>query len=307
MRIIFMGTPEFAVPILRRLTPHHNVLAVITQPDRSRGRGRDLSPTPVKAAASELGIDVFQPASLKDDMVTALMRRANPDAIVVAAYGKILPANILEMPTNGCINVHASLLPRHRGAAPVHWAILDGDRTTGVSVMLMEEGLDTGPVALMSETAVGEKSVDELTETLSFMGAEALAEVLHRIESGGVTWVPQDDDRATYAAKVTPADVVLTPELTVDQALRRVRASTRSARSKICIDGDILDVLDATTCECELKPGGILAEKNRLAIGLQDGDVELVTVRPAGKAAMEGACFCRGARLGDDASWECPS
>jgi methionyl-tRNA formyltransferase len=307
MRIIFMGTPEFAVPTLTRLTPQHNVLAVLTQPDRVRGRGRDRSPTPVKVAATELGLDVYEPDSLSDPATLALMRRAKPDAIVVAAYGKILPPEVLVLPKHGCINVHASLLPRHRGAAPVHRAILDGDQTTGVSIMLMEEGLDTGPVALKAETPVGEKTADELIETLSFIGAETLSEVLNEIKAGGVTWVPQDETRATYAEKVTADDVVLTPDLTVDQALRRVRASTRSARSKVCIGGDTLDVLDATTCECDLGPGAVLSEKNRLAIGMRDGDVELVTVRAAGKAAMEGPCFARGARLGDDVCWESPS
>jgi methionyl-tRNA formyltransferase len=173
--------------------------------------------------------------------------------------------------------------------------------------MLMEEGLDTGPVALMREAPVGEKTAEELAETLSYLGAEALAEVLDEMAAGGVTWVSQDDSRATYAEKVVAGDVALTPDITVDQALRRVRASTRSARSKVCIDGTNVDVLDATTCECGLDPGEVLAEKNRLAIGLSDGDVELVTVRPAGKSSMEGACFARGARLASDASWECPS
>ena len=211
------------------------------------------------------------------------------------------------MPLQGCINVHASLLPVHRGAAPVHRAILDGDRVTGVSIMLMEEGLDTGPVALQREILVGDKTADELAEALSFVGAEALSEVLSQIDMGGVTWVPQDDARATYAEKVTAADVALSPELTVDQALRRVRASTRSARSKVCVDGEILDVLDAAACACHLTPGAVLAEKNRLAIGMSDGDLDLISVRPAGRDAMEGACFARGARLEGEAAWECPS
>jgi methionyl-tRNA formyltransferase len=306
VRIVFMGTPEFAVPILGRLTPHHNVLAVITQPDRAQGRGRTLSPPPVKVTANELGLDVYQPDTLTDPTALALLTRAEVDVIVVAAYGKILPKEVLAIPVHGCINVHASLLPRHRGAAPVHRAILDGDQVTGVSIMLMDEGLDTGPVALKRETPVGEKTADELTETLSFIGAEALVEVLADIHRGGVTWVPQDEARATYAEKVTPADVALSPDLTVDQALRRVRASTRSARSKICIDGDVLDVLEATSCECELEPGEVLAEKSRLVIGLSDGDVDLVTVRPSGRSAMEGACFARGKRLDTGCTWECP-
>ena len=176
MRIIFMGTPEFAVPILRRITPHHNVTALFTQPDRPCGRGRELCSTPVKIAGTELGIDVYEPESLRDPQVLALLRRDALDVIVVAAYGKILPAEVLDIPRHGCINVHASLLPRHRGAAPVHHAILAGDEVTGVSIMLMEEGLDTGPVALQREVAIRDKTVDELTEELSIVGAEALSE-----------------------------------------------------------------------------------------------------------------------------------
>lgn len=307
MRIVFMGTPHFAVPILKRITPQHNVYAVLTQPDRPRGRGREPMPTPVKAAAEELGIDAFQPSDLSDPQIVALLERTRPDVIVVAAYGKILPPQILFMPEHGCINVHASLLPRHRGAAPVHRAILEGDKVTGVSIMLMEEGLDTGPVALTKETPVGQQTAAELTETLSFVGAEALAEVLSRLEVGGIEWVPQDDARATYAKKVTASDVVLTPELTVDDALRRVRASTGSARSKVCVSGNTLDVLKATRSECELDPGCVLSEKNRLVLGLADGDLDLVSVRPAGKAPMDGACFARGKRLDSSATWECPA
>jgi methionyl-tRNA formyltransferase len=307
MRIVFMGTPEFAVPILKRIAPRHNVHAVLTQPDRARGRGRQLTPTPVKAAAAELGIDVYQPTTLRDPEVLAMLERATPDAVVVAAYGLILPPEVLDIPRFGCINVHASLLPRHRGAAPVHRAILSGDTVTGVSIMLMEEGLDTGPVALTKETPVAEKTAEELTETLSFVGAEALSEVLGQLETGSVRWAAQDDSRATYAHKITPADVALAPDLTVDQALRRVRASTRSARSKVCVAGETLDVLDATDCECGIEPGCVLVQKNRLVLGLVDGDLELTSVRPAGRAAMDGACFARGKRIGDSATWECPS
>ncbi len=304
MRVAFMGSPDFAVPSLRALAQSHEVAVVYTRPDRPRGRGRALVPTPVKTVALELGIPVLQPQSFRDESVVAEFRALGCDVACVAAYGLILPTSVLEAPRHGCINVHASLLPRHRGAAPIHRAILEGDEHAGVCIMQMEEGLDTGPYALCASTLVGEKTIDELESELAALGAEALVEVLDAVEHGSVSWTSQDDTQATYAAKVTAADVHLDPGLSVTDALRRVRASTRSARAKILVCGCVLDVLTASEAEMRLPAGSISGSKSCLELGFSDGTISAIEVRPEGKSPMEGCAWARGARMESMSRWE---
>jgi len=303
MRVVFMGTPEFAVPSLRAVASAHEVVAVYTQPDRPRGRGREPRPSPVKVTAHELGLPVEQPSTLKDADIVDRMRSYAPDIICVAAYGLVLPPDVLAIPPHGCVNVHASLLPRHRGAAPVHRAILAGDEMTGVTIMRMEAGLDTGPYAAVRTVPVNAKNVTGLTEELAQAGAEALLESLDAIEKGFVEWTEQDDALATYAEKVTAEDVALDPGLTVEEALRRVRASSPSARARISVAGRTLDVLQAAAHEDYVAPGEVSADKDTLAIGVADGAIALGQVRPAGKPAMDGAAFARGAHLGPNPRW----
>ncbi len=299
-----MGTPEFALPSLRALHSRHEVVAAYTQPDRPSGRGRAQRPSPVKELAGEFGVPVRQPRTLRDADEIAHLRALAPDVVCVAAYGMILPPELLAIPPHGCINVHASLLPRYRGAAPVHRAILSGERVTGVSIMKMEEGLDTGPYALQVEVPVGESTVEELTDTLSVIGAHALLDVLEQVENGTVAWTPQDDSVATYASKITRDDVSLDPAMSVAEAMRRVRASTRSASTRICLDGRTLTVLSVAPADIAVESGAVSVEAGQPVIGFADGALVLTEVRPEGRSLMEGSCFARGARLDAGCAWE---
>lgn len=305
MRVVFMGSPEFAVPSLKALAGAHDVVAVYTQPDRARRRGKELSPTPVKQAAIELDIPVFQPVSLRaDDDEVAALAALEPDVICVAAYGLILPVAVLEIPPLGSVNVHASLLPRHRGAAPIHRAILDGDLETGVSIMRMEEGLDTGPYAAMVRVPVDDHDLHSLTALLAGVGATALLEVLSLLESGAVEWVAQNDADATYANKITDADLALDPSLSVKALARRVRAADGSARAKASVCGRRLDITRAVRDETAvLGRGEVGVTDAGLLLGCADGVLLALEVRPEGKPTMEAAAFARGARLEPGCSW----
>lgn len=304
MRVVFMGSPEFAVPALLALNIVHEVVAVYTQPDKVRRRGRELVPTPVKRSALELGLEVFEPRTLRDDDEIARLRAMAPDVICVAAYGMILPPDVLAIPAHGCVNVHASLLPRHRGAAPIHRAILDGDPVAGVSIMRMEEGLDTGPFALTAQTSVGESDVTSLTATLATLGAEALMEALEAMDNGTVRWIAQDDSLATYASKISDSDLALAPDLCLVDAIRRVRASSPSARSKFAIAGRSIDVVRASASPEPIAPGTLRLGSECLLLGFADGTMCAQEVRPEGKQVMSGRSFALGARIADPISWE---
>ncbi len=303
MRVVFMGTPSFALPSLRMLHAEHEVLAVYTQPDRPVGRGRRLSPSPVKAAALDMGIPVEQPTTLKDEGVIEYLTSLAPDVICVAAYGAILPPEVLSIPPFGCLNVHASLLPRYRGAAPIHRAVLAGDEKVGVVIMQMEEGLDTGPYTAVRTTDVDDKTVEELTAELAEAGAEALRETLDALASGEVVWTQQDHSKATYADKVTSEDVSIHPTHSVDEALRRIRASTPSAKTRISLGDTAVQVLSAERSSMDLPAGRFTTDKDGVHVGLADGAVLLTEVKPAGKKAMSGDAFVRGARSLSEGAW----
>lgn len=304
MRVVFMGTPEFAVPVLRRLIDDHQVVAVYTRQDAASRRGRTPVPPPVKVLATSAGIDVRQPATLRSPDVVAEIAAYAPDVICVAAYGMLLPVDVLEIPVFGCVNVHASLLPKYRGAAPVQRAILSGDTITGVSIMQMEEGLDTGPFALQVPVDMDDLSTEAITRRLAEVGAEALAETLALLESGTVSWTVQDDTMATHAAKVTREDVALEPSLDVASALRRVRASSASATSGVRI-GDIdVVVLHASASDAEIKPGLAMCGPKGPILGMADGAIALDELRPAGRGAMSGTAFACGARFEGEVSWQ---
>jgi methionyl-tRNA formyltransferase len=303
MRVIFMGTPEFAVPILCALDSEHDVVAVFTQPDRPRGRGRQLTPSPVKVAAMDRGLRLEQPTSLHEPGVLDTLNELQPELICVAAYGGILPREILDIPPRGCLNVHASLLPRHRGAAPVHRAILEGDDQVGVVIMQMEEGLDTGPFTEVRAIPSADKSVTTLTSELSELGAEALLDAIRKIESGTVEWTVQDEACATYAEKITSTDVRIEPALTVEQALRRIRASTGSARSAVDLGGRTVQILAAEPSPRSVNSGEALIDDCELFLGLSDGALRVAELKPQGKRAMDAAGFVRGAQIGPTCGW----
>ena len=299
-----MGTPEFALPSLRGLCTAHEVLLVYTQPDRPAGRGRDSRPSPTKRVAQDLGLPVRQPASLQDARETEVLRELRPDVVCVAAYGLILPAEILEVPRFGCLNVHASLLPRHRGAAPVHRAILAGDRVTGVSIMRMEEGLDTGPYAAQLPILLEGLYVDEATALLAQVGADLLLAVLALLQHSSAVWTPQDEAASTYASKVSRADLALDPTLSADEALRRIRASSRSATAKLRIGGRSVTVVRAGCAGIDIAPAEVALAPDSLVVGFADGGLELETVRPEGRDDMTGVSYARGARFDIRTTWE---
>jgi methionyl-tRNA formyltransferase len=205
MRIIFMGTPEFAVPCLKSLIDEgHDICAVFTQPDKPKGRGYALTPPPIKKLAMEHHIRIFQPATLRTDDAAQCIRDLKPEVMVVVAYGKILPKEILDIPPFGCINVHGSLLPKYRGAAPIQWSVINGDKVTGVTTMYMAEGLDTGDMLLTEQVEIGsEETAGELHDRLSLLGAEVLVKTLHQIENGTAKRIPQADSDTDYASMLT--------------------------------------------------------------------------------------------------------
>ncbi|MDO9557032.1 MAG: methionyl-tRNA formyltransferase [Coriobacteriia bacterium] len=304
MDVVFMGTPEFAVPSLKALAAAHNVGAVYTRPDAISRRGNALLPPPVKVLADRLGLTVMQPSTLRDTGEAQRLRTLAPDVICVAAYGVILPPDILAIPSFGCINVHASLLPRHRGAAPIHRAVLEGDDTVGVSIMRMEEGLDTGPYAMQRSIPTLDRTVTELTDLLAEEGAQALLEILDEIATGTVSWIAQDDALATYAAKIGRQDVSLSPELTIVEALRRVRASTSQAPSRLLIDDVIVSVISASSVDDHAETGEVILGTDELVIGFVDGAMRLDMIRPAGKRDMSGSAWICGARIPAQCLWQ---
>jgi methionyl-tRNA formyltransferase len=304
VRVVFMGTPEFAVPSLDALAREHDVCLVFTREDAASGRGSRVRPSPVKMRAEALGIDVLELATLRG-AATDRLAAEHPDVVCVAAFGMLLPPEALAVPPHGCINVHASLLPRHRGAAPVQRAVLEGDAVTGVSIMRMEEGLDTGPYALQRTVPVGERYATEIEEHIATVGADALLETLALIESGTVNWTAQNPGEETYAAKISKDDVALLPELPVTDAYRRVRAATPSAPARACLGDREVTVIRAHPVSTYSAPGAVCVSEGAPILGFADGSLALDVVRPAGKGDMSGTDWARGARMAEDACWRC--
>lgn len=287
-----MGTPDFSVPILQALVDAgHEVVASYSQPPRRAGRGKALTPTPVHARAEALGIAVRTPASLRDAEAQAEFARFDADIAVVAAYGLILPRAILDAPPHGCLNVHASLLPRWRGAAPIHRAILAGDATTGVCIMGMEAGLDTGPVLLRDETSIAEKTAGILTAELSAMGARLMVETLANLSS--YLPQPQPDAGVTYAAKIekTEARIDLTQNAAAIE--RQVRAFNPVPGAFIEVAGERIKLLavDVVT-DASASPGTVIDDQ--LTIACADGAIRPTVLQRAGRSAMEAADLLRG-------------
>lgn len=304
MRVVFMGTPSFAVPSLRALAVHHDVVAVFSRPDAVSGRGGATRPSPVSAVAGELGIPVLQPRTLRDPDVLAKLAGFSADVIVVAAYGLILPPAVLDAAPFGAVNVHGSLLPRWRGAAPVQRAILAGDGRTGVSVMRMEEGLDTGPYCLQQVIDIRDMNAEELTAALSEIGAAALIEALPAIAAGTATWVVQDDARTTYAEKIAKADVTVSPAMPAYEALRRVRASSSAASSRAVIAGRTVTLLQAHLSAEHVAAGSVRITRSAVLLGAVGGTLEISRLKPEGKAEMDAAAWARGVRDINESFWE---
>ncbi|WAT18817.1 methionyl-tRNA formyltransferase [Aurantiacibacter sp. MUD11] len=291
MRLIFMGTPDFAVPTLNALVDAgHDVVAVYSQPPSRAGRGKKERPSPVHARAEELGIAVRHPVSLKGDEEQQAFAALEADAAIVAAYGLLLPQAVLDAPKRGCLNVHGSLLPRWRGAAPIHRAIQAGDEQTGVTIMRMELGLDTGPMLLKAATPIADKTTGELHDELAELGASLMVEALAQIET--LQAQPQDEALATYAPKIAKAEAKLDFAKPAAVLEREVRAFSPFPGSWFELDGERIKLLRAEIVDASGAPGTVLDD--RLTIACGEGALRPVKLQRAGKPAMALDEFLRG-------------
>lgn len=304
MRIVFMGTPQLAATILESLCDVHDVVGVFTRPDAVRGRGKKLVASPVKEVAIAHGLNVYTARSLDNaesiDRVAAL----KPDAICVAAYGALLPKEVLEIPVYGCFNVHTSLLPRWRGAAPIERAIIARDESTGVCIMRMEEGLDTGPYCIKREIPIRGAYLDELSQALAKAGSDSLVEALRLAEIGEISWTDQSQDGVSYARKIEKGELDPLPEETVESVDAKIRASNASHPSRMVIAGRPIAIERASVVE-EFDPwyveglgaGEAMVAAKRLVAGASNGVFEIERVKPDGKKSMEGRAFAAGLQM----------
>jgi methionyl-tRNA formyltransferase len=300
MKLVFMGTPEFAVPSLQALVEAgHEVTAVFTQPDKPKNRGMKLQPTPVKEYALTQNIPIYQPKTLRDGEAFQLLQELAPELIVVAAYGKILPVDILNLPRLGCVNVHSSLLPKYRGAAPINWAILNGESETGVTIMYMAEGLDTGDIIAQSATPITlDETASTLHDRLAEMGADLLTQVVASLENGTVTRTPQRDEQSSYAP-------MLSKELSHMDWTRSARQLHDQVRGLIPWPSAITE-MDGVRCKVwrttltgetsKKAPGTIIqADKKGLKVACGDGMVlQIDELQPDGKKRMAATAFLMG-------------
>lgn len=300
MRVLFMGTPEFAVASLRRLAEDgHEICGVVTQPDKPKNRGMKLIPTPVKEYAMTLGLDVFQPQKARDGEAMDLVRRLAPELIVAAAYGKILPEELLNYPKYGSINVHSSLLPKYRGAAPINWAILNGDEETGVSIMYMVDKLDAGDVISKVKTPIGpDEDAQSLTARLAELGAEALSGAIAAIESGTVVRIAQGEDEATYAPMLSRDLSPIDWTKSAHAINCQIRGLIPWPAASAVVDGRAMKVFKSqeTGEETSAEPGTVLsADKRGIAVACGDGKVLCLTeIQADGGKRMPVADYLRG-------------
>lgn len=309
LRVVFMGTPAFAADILEEISQQLDIVCVYTQPDKVRGRGSKTVPSPVKLVAQKLSLPVRCASSFKDEEAIRALAELAPDVICVAAFGAILPKAVLDIPPLGCINVHASCLPRWRGAAPVERALLAGDEEVGICIMRMEEGLDTGDYCVCRKTAVGDQDASELTAQLAMLGAEALITALEHIRAGQVQWIPQDGERATYAKKLMKHELDLSPEMKAIDGRWCVQASSPAHPSKCIIGNRTVTVLkaavpDGSAFDAPAQGEAIFAQ-GRLLLGFSDGPLELLALKPDGKREMTAQAFASGLPgLKEGIGWE---
>lgn len=302
MRVIYMGTPDFAVHALKSIVEAgHEVVACFTQPDKAKGRSKALQPTPVKLQAMEYGIPVYQPVKLREQENVDIIRNYAPDAIVVAAYGQILPESILNIPKYGCVNIHASLLPKYRGAAPIEWAIMDGEKETGVTTMYMAKGLDTGDMIEQAVVPISDDDTGEtLTEKLAASGAELILSTLTKLEAGTAVRTPQDDSQSCYASMLTKdmGDIDFNrPAEQIELLVRGLQpwpcAYTRIGGKNVKIYGAIV-----VSREENVQPGEItMVTKKAFAIACGQDALQITRLQPEGKKPMDAAAFLAGNKL----------
>jgi methionyl-tRNA formyltransferase len=302
MKIVFAGSPQFAVPTLEALAAAgYEIIAVLTQPDRPVGREHELQAPPVKQAAARLGLTIHQPEKIKSDEGRALMESLRPEAMVVVGYGQILPPWLLELPRYGCINLHASLLPAYRGAAPIQWAVANGETKIGVTSMQMDPGMDTGPILLTWETAIGaEETAVELAERMSKPGADLMIKTLAGLEAGAITPIPQDNSRATKAPLLKKEHGAIDWRMTAYQIFNRLRGFTPWPGIYGGFRGKKLQVWAArplTAIDSGAPPGSLLVGKDSARVICGDGTMlELLEVQIEGRRRMSVRDFINGSQ-----------
>jgi methionyl-tRNA formyltransferase len=306
MNLVYFGTPEFAVaPLKTLLNSGHEVLAVVTQPDRQSGRGRHMSACPVKIEAQKSGLKTLQPLKVRGTEFLDELRSLNPSVIVVAAYGQILPSEIIRLPGFGCINIHASLLPKYRGAAPINRAIINGEKKTGITTMLMDEGMDTGPILLQEEVEITPgDTAESLSRRLSIIGADLLIRTLKGLESGLIKPVPQAGE-ASYAPLLKKTDGLIDWSRSAEEISNFIRGMNPWPGAYGFLDGERFKILKVVPLD-ESGETGIVkrVSKDELAVGAGEGSVSILEIQPSGKPVMTIRAFLQGRKMREGMKFE---
>ncbi|ACI21917.1 methionyl-tRNA formyltransferase [Thermodesulfovibrio yellowstonii] len=298
--IIFFGTPEFAVPSLKALISRgEKILLVVTQPDKPKGRGKNLQAPEIKKVALQCGLPLCQPEKMKDDNFIKKLKSLNPEFAIVVAYGKILPKEILEIPKHGCINLHASLLPKYRGAAPIQWALINGEKITGVTTMIIDEGLDTGPILLQKEISINdEDNAETLSEKLSVVGAELIIETIDKMRKGIITPKPQTGE-ITYAPQLKKDDGKINWNNSARKIFNLVRGTYPWPCAYSFLKDERVKIIKTEVLEGNAAPGLIIKAKNELIVGTQEGLLRILLIQPEGKKIMTAKEFISGRKINE--------
>ncbi|HWP93598.1 MAG TPA: methionyl-tRNA formyltransferase [Thermodesulfobacteriota bacterium] len=302
MKIIFMGTPEFAVPSLQALIDSGDeIVAVVCQPDKPKGRGLDVTAPPTKVIAEKQGIPVLQPQKIKTEEFFNELKKLSPDLICVAAYGKILPKNILDLPPHGCINVHASILPKYRGAAPINWAIIRGEKVTGITTMKMDEGMDTGDMLLKKEIPIEDEDTGEtLSQKLSLIGAELLIETIKLLKEGRLNPTPQDHSQATYAPMLKKEDGKIIWSKSAEEVRNLIRGTLPWPGAYTTLDGKLLKIYKARVSDGVGNPGEVIkSDSGILRVATGNDSLDILELQIEGGKRLKAEEFLRGRRIRD--------
>lgn len=302
MKVVFMGTPDFSVPALEKIAEKHQVAAVVTQQDRPKGRGHKMQFTPVKEKALELNIPVFQPEKVRNTEFVDILKELNPDVIVVIAFGQILSKEILDLPKYGCINVHASLLPKYRGAAPIQWAVIDGEELSGVTTMYMSEGLDTGDMIDKTIVKLDEKETGgSLFDKLSVEGGKLILKTLEKLENNTATRTAQKEEESTYAGKITKDLGKIDFHKSAAEIERLIRGLNPWPSAFTFLDGKVLKIWDADIVDEKAveEPGTICSKNKVLRVATGRGYLDIKELQLEGKKRMDVISFLNGYQIND--------